>query len=135
MASETEWIFDGCPRYSEFREEVGTDDDEGAVLYQAVQRRTVYQFKRYKYYCQESGQVYLNSTTTQLGEDSIGAEINAKQGALTINANIVLMNAKWICMTDDIETTELGLHAYKRVQVWEKRDDWEDYAWPQAPTT
>lgn len=128
MPTDTEWIFAGAPRYSEFREEVGTDDDVGAIIYQAVQRRTVYQFRRYKLVKAEGESV--NFGDGQLGEESFGAEITATQGSATISASIVLSDAKWICMSDDIEETDLALPCFRRVQTWEKRDEWDDYSWP-----
>lgn len=125
---QTNWIFDGVQRYKEYREEVGSDS-AGAIQYQTIQARTVWQFKRY----------YLFSTVSysidggDVGTSSNGLAITAYQSGIFISATIVVGGngiGEWICMGDDIEPTELGLGCLKRIQTWEKRDTWADYSWP-----
>lgn len=127
--STTNWIFEGAQRYKEFREEVGAGDD-GSIVYQKIQARTVYQFRRHQF-------VEMTSTVTldegDVGDDSTGVGINAYQGDYQISSVVVIGGSgvgKWICMADDIEPTTLGINCYKRSQTWEKRDVWEDYDWP-----
>lgn len=125
----TKWILVGRSSYPEFQEVVNKST-AGALVSQAIQKRNVYNFRRYRI---EAAPTSLPDS--KIGETAQAAALSGYTSDIETDAGTINTGEKreYVCVSDDHTVGTVGASFVKRNQAWEMRGEWEDYTWPVAP--
>ncbi|MDF3129886.1 hypothetical protein P0Y35_11820 [Kiritimatiellaeota bacterium B1221] len=117
--SSSEWIFKGHDSDVEYKEE--TDETTGDTI---IYARNIYKFRREKKHCITTSEIQL--TGGSVNDVVTGTNLYGYQGSKKMKAPSGALT-KWVCVQDNNEPLGESLGAYRNVQMWERRTEWEEF--------
>lgn len=129
MATYYPWEYLGLSTKPDFNDNLITDADTGEKIAEKMQMRLVHTFKRRRL---EVVHTSLTLGEGQAGEYTTGIDLVASTAGKPILPPVTIGNNAplWVCTDDNVEQDDPYSSGFYRVQVWERRDPYEDYEWP-----